>query len=92
MEEEVAVVVEELGVEVVHHEDGLADLALLHGRLDPDAPVHLVQVGGRLHIGLLVELLRGLLEALLKKKKINNEQKKISITQRKLELKKNKTY
>ena len=79
MKEEVAVVVEELGVEVVHHEDGLADLALLHGRLDPDAPVHLVQVGRRLHIGLLVELLRGLLEALFKKRKLTMNRKKLAL-------------
>ena len=64
MEEEIAVVVKQLGMEVVDLGNGVADLSGLNAVADPNPVLHVVDLCRRGQVGLLLELLRGLLETL----------------------------
>ena len=64
MEEEVAVVVEQLGMELVHERDGVGDVAALNGVSYGDAVVHFTQLRRRWKSCLVLKFFCCFLEAL----------------------------
>ena len=56
VKEQVSVVIEQLGMELVNHGDSVHDLAALDCIPDPDPGVHFVEIDGRWNLSLGLKL------------------------------------